>query len=459
MYDASNADGSFATEFEKIKWLEARGFTVAVTKKIEGADAASDVIAYRKKLAAQRLALPYDIDGLVVKSQYTDMEDMKRARPTKQIAFKFELEEAVSILKNIEWSESGATYTPIGIIEPPVKLAGTVVRQASLNNPNQISTLGLEIGCPIVVVKRGEIIPKIIRRATMEEAELAGLSLAASAKFTAPVLPVRCSVCDTELVNEGTRLYCPEPTCPKRAHHRLKKWVSVLDIRELGENLLRQLFVSGRVKSITDLYTLKAEELKAYEYMGELSAVKVVKNIMTARVVPLPIFVAGFDIEDISVGIMEKVCFAGFDTLEKLRTATLEQLADIDGLGQVTAASVVTGLAECAREMDAVLECGIISIAQPVAGVTLALHGVSVCFTGELSSLKRPEAQALVRNAGGIVKEKVVKGLTYLVTNDASTPSAKNKRAAELGIKIIDEKAFLELLGGEGGGVAKGELF
>lgn len=158
-YDALSTEGKnpFSDEEEKIKWLVENGFT---TVPLYIAKSAEDVVNYRAEVMEKRAALEYDIDGLVVKERAIDFADASRARPERQIAFKFSLEEAVSIVRSVEWSESGATYTPVAIFDP-VELAGTTVRRASLANPETLRKLGVKIGSHVVVVKRGEIIPKI----------------------------------------------------------------------------------------------------------------------------------------------------------------------------------------------------------------------------------------------------------------------------------------------------------
>ncbi|MDR3248248.1 MAG: DNA ligase (NAD(+)) LigA, partial [Treponema sp.] len=146
-YDVSafGDDSYFDDEIEKIGWLKKQGFNVTECREFQDAE---DVVAYREKVAKGRTKLPYDIDGLVVKDRSTDMGDLRRPRPEKQIAFKFELETAVTILRAVEWSESGATYTPIGIVDP-VRLAGTTVQRANLNNPDMIRAMGLKIGSAV----------------------------------------------------------------------------------------------------------------------------------------------------------------------------------------------------------------------------------------------------------------------------------------------------------------------
>ncbi|MDR2617613.1 MAG: NAD-dependent DNA ligase LigA [Treponema sp.] len=436
-YDAAAAgkDKYFTDEMKKIAWLKERGFAVTETREFSDPEA---VIAFRVETAEKRKKLSVDIDGLVVKDRATDMTDLRRTRPERQIAFKFELETAFSILREVVWSESGATYTPIGIIDP-VRLAGTTVQRANLNNPDMIRAMGLQIGSAVSVVKRGEIIPKI------EGLAPEGV-LNEEGEKTAIQFPAACGVCGADLVDGGTRLYCPNPGCPKRLHHRLDKWVSVLDIRELGEKLLGQLFEKKRVVKIGDLYTLEAEELAEFERMGEISAAKVVRHIRAKRELPLAAFIAGFDLEGVGELIMEKAVSAGFDTLEKLRAASVQDLAAVYGLGEVTAKTIVEGLKECAAEMDEVLAKGIISIAPPAAADAIPLKGFSFCFTGELKSMKRNEAEEKIKALGASAKSSVVKDLSYLVTNDPESGSGKNKKARELGVSIISEEQFLSLL-------------
>jgi DNA ligase (NAD+) len=435
-YDAAAVgdDGYFQDELEKVYWLKERGFMVTETKTFTDAEA---VIAYREEVGGQRSSLPVDIDGLVVKDRKTDMRDLRRDRPERQIAFKFDLEVAYSILRDVEWSESGSTYTPIGVVDP-VRLAGTTVQRANLNNPDMIRSLGLTIGSAVSVVKRGEIIPKI------EGLAPAGAVPEAGETREIP-FPATCGTCGTPLKDGGTRLYCPNPDCPKRILHRIQKWVTVLDIRELGEKLLQQLFTAKRIQGISDLYTLNQEELAEFERMGELSAAKVIRHIRTHRALSLAAFVAGFDFEGVGETIMEKVAAAGFNTLDKLRGASAEELSEVYGLGEITAQTICTGLAETAEDMDTVLAAGIISIAPP-PDTTQPLRGLSFCFTGELSSMKRGEASQKVKALGGTVKSTVVKDLSFLVTADPASGSSKNKKARDLQVPMITEEQFLAKL-------------
>ena len=313
---------------------------------------AEEVVHYRDLVAEKRADLDYDIDGLVVKGPLVDIADLQRARPQKQIAFKFSAEEALTVLRDVEWSESGHLYTPVGIVDP-VHLAGTTVRRASLVHPELIETMGLQIGSEVVITKRGDIIPKIERRVRdLGDAR--------------PIeIPSRCGTCGTELVNEGKRLYCPNPACPRRAFHRLRKWLDVLDVRDFGDVLLGKLFESGAVREIRDLYTLKWEELAAFEGMGEVSARKALENLWSVRSLPLARFVAGFDIGGIAELKIAKAVSAGFDTLDKLRNARPADLSAADGIAEATAEQILSGINAVTDQMEAVLATGAVTIEPP----------------------------------------------------------------------------------------------
>lgn len=439
VYDVWSTTGSqpYSDEEEKLFWLKKLGFT-AVPLYI--AKSAQEVIDYRAGVMELRKDLDYDIDGLVIKERVVNHEDSLRNRPDRQIAFKFSLEEAVSIVRRVEWNESGATYTPVAVFDA-VDLNGTTVQRASLANPNTIKSLGLMIGSHAVVVKRGEIIPKIERVLPKENAE--GLQ---------PVqIPEKCSVCGSSLINEGTRLYCPNKACSKRILHQLLKWVSVADIRDLGETLVTSLFRDGVVKSITDIYSLTEEKLSPYFLNQEslsqekksLGAQKVYASIQAHRELTLSKYVAGFDIEGIGETLVEKLVDGGFDTLESILNAGEEEVAAVYGFAEVMAHNLVQGLSENRTEMEALVNDGVIRLTQTKGGI---LEGKSFCFTGELNTMKRADAQNLVKSKGGSVKSSVVKGLSYLVTNDTTSGSSKNKKAAELGIPVISEKEFLDMI-------------
>lgn len=443
VYDALATQNSspFHNELEKLDWLKSLGF---FTTPIEICKTPEQVIDYRSKVMEIRKTLEYDIDGLVIKEKVINLEDAKKNRPDHQIAFKFSLEEAISIIRKVEWSESGSTYTPVAIFDP-VELAGTTVQRASLANPDTLRSLGIKIGSHVIVVKRGEIIPKIERVVLKENQD----------EQTPVLFPTKCNVCKSELKDVGSRLFCPNKLCKKRILHRILKWIECLDIRDLGETLVTSLFNNGRIKNIQDIYSLTIQDLEPY-FLGEeslekankgqkisLGAQKVFNSIQTHRVVRLSTFIAGFDIDSIGETMVEKLVEAGFDTLEKLLSADENDFASVYMFAKITASNLKDGLLENEQEMRFLVDNGIITIENPK---NAKLSGKSFCFTGELKTMKRQDAQALVNENGGSIKSTVTKDLSYLVTNDTTSGSSKNLKATKFGITIINEQQFLDML-------------
>ncbi|MCI7436305.1 MAG: NAD-dependent DNA ligase LigA [Spirochaetia bacterium] len=437
VYDAFSPSGNqpFNDEESKINWLKSCGFNTVPLKICKSPQ---EVIEYRSHVMDIRNQLEYDIDGLVIKERQINFQDASRARPDRQIAFKFSLEEAVTILRSVDWSVNGGTYTPVAVFDE-VELNGTKVQRASLANPDTMKALGVKIGCKVVVVKRGEIIPKI--ESVIHEDALCESPV---------VFPDKCECCGSKLIDNGSRLYCPNKKCSKRILHQLLKWVQVTDIRDLGETLVTQLFEKGKVQSISDLYKLSAEDLTPFFLNEEslaaekksLGAEKVAASIQNHRKMSLAVFVAGFDIEGIGETTVEKLVAAGFNTLNALLNMTVEQASAVYGFAEILAKTAVDGLNENALEMRFLAE-NFVEIVQDSAG---KLVGKSFCFTGELHSMKRNDAEALVKANGGTCKSSVTKDLSYLVTNDVSSGSSKNQKAVKFGIPVINEEQFFKML-------------
>ncbi len=443
-YDALSTEGKnpFSDEEEKIEWLVKNGFT---TVPLYIAKSADDVVNYRAEVMEKRASLEYDIDGLVVKERAIDFADASRARPERQIAFKFSLEEAVSIVRSVEWSESGATYTPVAIFDP-VELAGTTVRRASLANPETLRKLGVKIGSHVVVVKRGEIIPKI--ESVVKENVSAENEDFAQKEIE---FPKKCASCGSELSDTPARLYCPNKNCPKRILHQIFKWIECADIRDLGEATVNELFAAKKINSISSLYDLTEEILTPFfldeksvaEKKESLGAKKVLASIKSHSRLSLAQFVAGFDIEGIGETMVQKIVDGGYDTLEKILAASAADIEKIYGFAKISALNFVAGILENAEEMRSLVEKKTIAIEKKSSGV---LAGKSFCFTGELSTMKRSEAESLLKKFGGTIKSSVTKDLSFLVTNDTQSGSSKNAKAAKFGIPIINEKEFLSML-------------
>lgn len=425
----SDHDDYFKTEIDKITWMNTQGFNVVDFKKMT----IDEIIDYRKEVVNHiRDELDYEIDGLVIKLNEIDNEDMKRERPDKQIAFKFPTEYFVSKIIGIEWSISGKNVTPVGLLDP-VEIAGTTVKRASLSNPDQIRKMKLMIGSTVMVSKRGEIIPKI------ESLVFSGVG---SSEIH---IPEKCDSCGSDLVNEWTSLYCPNEKCDNKLYGRLKTWIKRLGIKNFGDLILGQLYDRRIVRKIQDLYTLKVSDLVQLDRVGEKSAIKALNNLNAVKEITLPLFIAGFNIDGVGESTVEMVVDNGYNTLEKIRNVSIQELSQCHGVGGITARLIKEGIESLYEDMLMVLKN--VTIARPQEKKGSSLSGKSFCFTGKLNTFKnRTEAENIVKENGGEIKSGVSSKLNYLVSNTPNSGSNKNKKAKKLGVSVITEDEFLGLI-------------
>lgn len=254
-----------------------------------------------------------------------------------------------------------------------------------------------------------------------------------------------CDVCKTLLVNEGTRLYCPNETCPKRAYYRLVRWIKKLNVKYFSEKLiLKPLFDIGKIKTIADLYNLSISDLTQFEGVSEKSAKKALDNLNAVKEVPLAKFIGGFAIENVGEDLTQRIVDAGFDTLEKIKNASIFQLTRVEGFAEKTAQQLLEGVSKLYPDMKALLDTNKIKIQEKAQ--SMKLKGLSFCFTGKLNTIKRDVAEQLVKDLGGQPKNSVVSNLSYLVTN-STDPTAKYIKARnQTNTKIITEEDFIKMV-------------
>lgn len=435
-YDAISIDDqvTFNSEVQKLKWLKVNDFELVKSKVCQHLE---EVIALRNEVMDnKRGQLNFDIDGLVIKGTEIDPEDMKRARPMKQIAFKFAAEEIETTLIDVEWSVSGHIYTPVALVEP-VRLMGTTVQRASLANPNLIEELGVKIGSFVIISKRGDIIPKIERV----------MSTPSGAKKI--ILPSKCEICNTPLINEGTVLYCPNEACPKRKYHRLVKWIKKLNVKNFSEKLMvKPLFDSGKVQTIADLYRLNYPDLTKFDKVKETSAKKALNNLYAVKEIPLERFIAGFNIENMGERMVKKVVDAGYDSLDKILSSSVHELSKVDGFAEISAEHLLDGLENAYPEMVELLNLNKIQIkVEEKIMSSNKLAGLSFCITGKLEHFdNRGQAEELILKHGGTFKKNVVKNLSYLVTNSTEQTTKYKAAQDQEGTDIITEQQLLDMI-------------
>lgn len=433
-YDAYSTNETaykqFETEYDKFDFLHRNKFNVVPTFYMDDID---DIIRLRDELGKSRFEdLDYDIDGIVIKCPKVDPEDVKRDRPDKQIAFKFSLDEQTTIVRGIEWSVSGRTRTPVAICDP-VFLNGTTVKRANLCNIGLITKMGLKIGSSVVMVKRGEIIPKI-ERVVSTPANLPSIEF-----------PTVCETCGTPLIKTDAKLYCPNLKCPNTLKHRLLKWCYINKIYGLGSESINKLFDEGFVTSVKNFYD-EGIEGRLASTLGAVIAKKVMVRIENSRHITLSRVLAGLDLDDIGEETADLITTNISSNWKTLKSnLSIQRLMDIPGIAETSATSIYKQLTSMTSEIDSL--CDVLEIESEEKNVNSKIAGKIFCFTGALNTMDRNTAKDLVKRNGATMSGNVTAKTDYLVTNDTTSGSLKNEAAKKLGVKIITEKQFLSLIG------------
>lgn len=424
-------DIEYGTEVEKAQHLARLG-AVALTPTVGGLE---DVLElHRLYTEGRRETLGYDIDGLVVRFNDVRAQHLLGelgGRPRGAVAFKFPSAAARSRVVAITW-ETGPSgrVTPVAQVEP-VMFDGVTVQYVSLHNATNVARLGVGVGHAVCVSRRNDVIPYL------EDV------FPSESDGPAAVAPATCAVCTHELTQRGEYLVCVNTDCPAVLRGRIQRWVSVQNILEWGDKLIAQLVDGGLVREPADLYRLVPEDIAVLERRGPVIAAKLLTNLHAQLPLSLPVFLAALGIDDCALETAKLLVSSGYDSLDKLFAATAPQLAEVRGLGDIKAQSIVRGLAARADEIQRLHAVGVVPAA-PSAGGPLA--GQSFCFTGALSR-PRKEYEALVTERGGTVLAAVTKGLTFLVLADPNSGSTKAEKAKRYGTQCIDEAAFTALMG------------
>lgn len=374
-----------------------------------------------------------EIDGLVVKCDTISKADATRVKPNFQIAIKFPPQAKITQVLDIIWQQSGETYTPLAILKP-ITLCSTTIKRATLCNPSIMEELGIRIGSEVRVTKRNDIIPKV------EEVINVG-------KNPKPKLPVKCFQCETKLViaKNRKRLSCPNVACPALLPHRLKKWITTLDSKFFGDELILAFIREKSPSHVFEVYDIDPQEMAEWTLTGKRVGISTAKKALTnlraaSKQITVETFLGALDIRTIGPKVFGFLTQAGHDLLS-LRDADVEILQEIKGISAIRAKYIVDGLAVLSDEIDGLIER---AVTLKESEITSERKG-SVCFTGALSQ-PRKVMEVLAYEGGYEIKSGVSKGLTYLVTPDANSGSAKNRKAQELGVKVIDEPTFRKLL-------------
>jgi DNA ligase (NAD+) len=426
---------------ETLRALRDWGFKICPQSRVvEGADGC---LAYYREMAALRPSLPYQIDGVVYKvddlQQQRELGFVSRA-PRWAVAHKFPAEEALTTVRGIEFQvgRTGA-LTPVARLEP-VFVGGVTVSNATLHNMDELTRKDVRVGDTVVIRRAGDVIPEVAR--VLPERRVEGARLV--------TLPAVCPVCGSPVVREADQAVARctgGRTCAAQRKEEIKHFASrrALDIQGLGDKLVEQLVDRDWVRTPADLFDLTADRLATLERMGDKSAEKLQSAIAAAKHTTLPRFLYALGIRD--VGEATALALARhFGDIGVLRHAAEEEIQRVPDVGPVVAKNVAAYFrdAENASIVDRLLAGGATWPAPAPPESRTEWAGKTFVLTGTLESMTRESAEEAIVQRGGKVSGSVSKK-THQVIAGADAGS-KLKKAQELGIPVLDEAGFLELL-------------
>ena len=405
------------------------------------ASSMAEVWEFIEKIAAKRNELPYEIDGIVIKVNDLAIQEelgFTVKAPRWAIAYKFPAEEKEAEILSVDW-----TVGRTGVVTPtanltPVQLAGTTVSRATLHNVDYIAEKDIRIGDTVIVYKAGDIIPAVLR--VVEEKR--------DQQEVMPI-PVNCPSCASPLMHyeDEVALRCINPHCPSQIMNRLEHFASrdAMNIAGLGTSIVEKLFKAGLVKDVADIYQITVDDLLKLEGFKEKSAAKLYQAIQTSKENSAEKLLFGLGIRHVG-SKASKILLEKFVSLENLARASAEDIAQIEGLGQVIAKSLVSYFAsQGVQELLSELKSAGVNLVYTgqVAVEDGLLSGMTVVLTGKLERLKRSEAKAKLESLGANVAGSVSKKTNLVVAG--SDAGSKLTKAQELGIEVKDE-AWLESL-------------
>ncbi len=445
VYGIAGVNLGIETQYGFLERAREMGFKVPETAQV--CHSMEEVLQYLEYWDVHRRKLPYETDGVVVKVneiRYQEELGYTAKSPRWAMAYKFKSEQALTRLRHISYQvgRTGA-ITPVANLEP-VLLAGTTVKRASLHNADQIAKLDIREGDMVFVEKGGEIIPKIT-----------GVDLSQRPPDSAPTRYItHCPECDTPLVRKpGEALhFCPNDTgCPPQIKGRIQHFISrkAMDIEGMGGETVELLFDHGLIHNYADLYTLTKEDLLPLERLAEKSATNLIEGIEASREVPYEKVLFALGIRYVGETVAKKLA-RSHKNIDRLMHASAEELMQVDEIGERIAQSVVAFFQDPVKRnlVERLRAHGLQFEVSPeqLAGQTDRLKGSTFVVSGVFQTLGRNELKKKIEDNGGKVAASVSSKTTYLVAGDKMGPS-KRAKAENLGVPIISEQDFLEMLG------------
>jgi DNA ligase (NAD+) len=430
---------SFASQWEVLQTLKKWG--LRINPLIERGHGVEAAITYHQKLAHQRHGLPYEIDGMVIKVDSLALQERLGAKsrsPRWALAFKFAATQATTKVLDIAVNvgRTGAV-TPMAVMEP-VEVGGVTVSRATLHNEDEVARKDVRVGDTVLVQRAGDVIPEVVKVIVEERPPEAQ-------PFK---MPTTCPVCGTRLERPAgekvTR--CPNPDCFASRTRGIQHFAgkSAMDIDGLGEKIVQQLVEVGLVKTVSDLYRLTEDDLIPLERFAEKSAQNIIIAIQASKKPALWRLINALGIRYVGEATAQ-VLAQHFDSLGALMKTCKEDLLHVEGVGEQVATSIREFFDNERNQalIRKLQEAGVRGL-PPETTPASPLGGKTFVFTGGLSHFSREEAKSQITARGGKVSSSVSAKTDYVVAG--ADPGSKLAKARELGVTILDEAAFEELL-------------
>ena len=439
-FDVVELDSSIAleTEMDKFKWIESQGLRIPSARLLQEGE---QVETWLDEVLQAMQSGSIGLDGAVL--TYNDLALHRELgstshHPRYKMSFKWQGETAESTIKDITWATSRlGIVTPVAVIEP-VELSGAKIVNVTLHNALHVKKENLMPGDRIELVRSGEVIPKFLR-VTLRSKE--GKS----------ILPSHCPSCGSELVFDEVRLVCESKSCSAQQMGALLNWIKCAEIEDLSEKRLESMIDLGLVNKISDFYALNIESMLTLPLTKDKMAQKLISNIDKSRSLPLSRFLAGIGIGGMGMTSWEKLLEI-FPSLPEVRSASIEQVQNVDGFAEKTAMGVVNGLKQKSDLIDDLIRVGVMPVAPSAAEIDAqvtgrenSFSGLQIVITGKLSQ-PRAALEKRIKKVGGKTGSAVSKNTSFLVCNDKQSNSSKMKKARELNIPVWSEDDLIEKL-------------
>lgn len=438
-FNIQRADGrEFKTHSETLEFMEELGFHVIPDYRV--CHTADEIVERIEEIGQMRRSLPFDIDGAVVKvnniALRAEIGETTKV-PKWAVAFKYPPEEKETTLREIEINvgRTGA-LTPVAVFDP-VQLAGTSVGRAVLHNQDFITERDIRIGDRIIVRKAGDIIPEVVKSVAHGED---------SEPFHIPDI---CPVCGSKAVRDEDEavIRCQNIECPAQLLRSIEHFASraAMNIDGLGEAIVEQLVQADLVHTVADLYTLDLQELTALERFGTKSAQNLLDNIEKSKNNELDRLIFALGIRGIGQRAATLLC-QKYGSMDSIIAAEADDIAAIDGFGEILAQSVYTAMREPHRIalINRLKQLGL-NMNYSGQKVSDKLAGLTFVLTGTLPTLKRDEAKEMIEKRGGKCSGSVSKKTSYVVAGEEA--GSKLTKANELGVPVLTEEQFLQMIG------------